>query len=320
MFSSLGTKLALRKLGLNSDSLNFSLPASSEPTDPKPSSRKLTKNAPPGTVPGLDDQEDASDSTNKWPAWMTVKSLPLTVQPWLSPPPPPIPVAAECPKPGDLAPLDRDRKLTFGGGRKVLVVFLRCVGCAFAQKTFLTLRTLANKYPTTLSCIAISHSSPAATQKWLDLIGGAWNVSVVIDEERALYAAWGLGLGSVWYVLNPTSQVQSWKEKGWLGASVAGAISRTGTAGRGRSALDAEREERLGTGGGKVVNGAGGAGVVGRDERGGEGEGPTTVMGNKWQQAGAWAVDGRGTVVWGGKAVRADDVLDLEAGIRALGV
>ncbi|KAJ9133492.1 Tsa antioxidant enzyme domain protein, partial [Coniochaeta hoffmannii] len=237
MFSSLTTKIALRKLGLNSDALNFSSPTAA-PDPPKP--KKLTKNAPPGTVPGLDED----DSSSKWPAWMTVKSLPLTVQPWLSPPPPPIPVAAECPKPGDLAPLDRDRKLTFGGGKKVLVVFLRCVGCAFAQKTFLALRAIANKYPTTLSCIAISHSSPAATQKWIDLVGGAWNVSVVIDEDRSLYAAWGLGLGSVWYVLNPTSQVQGWKEKGWLGASVAGAITRTGTAGMGRSTLDAEREGR----------------------------------------------------------------------------
>jgi hypothetical protein len=127
MFSSITTKIALRKLGLNSDSLNFSLPTTSAP-DPKP--KKLTKNAPPGTVPGLDDGYDDDQSSSKWPAWMTVKSLPLTVQPWLSPPPPPVPVAAECPKPGDLAPLDRDRRLTFGGGRKILVVFLRCVGCA----------------------------------------------------------------------------------------------------------------------------------------------------------------------------------------------
>lgn len=184
-----------------------------------------------------------------------------------------------------------------------------------AQKTFLNLRALANKYPTTLSCIAVSHSSPAATKKWIDLMGGAWNVSVVIDEERAAYAAWGLGLGSVWYVLNPTTQVQGWKEKGWLGASVAGAITRTGAAGTGRSALDAEREGRTKA----ALTTTGGAGVVGSERDGAE-EGPTTVMGNKWQQAGAWAVDGRGTVVWGGKASRADDVLDLEGGVRALGL
>jgi hypothetical protein len=131
MFTSLTTKLAMRKLGLNSDVLSsFSPPTASDPP-PNNKARKLTKSAPPaGTVPGLEDEALDDASTSKWPAWMTVKSLPLTVQPWLAPPPPPIPVAAECPKPGDLAPLDRDRKLAFGGGRKVLVVFLRCVGCA----------------------------------------------------------------------------------------------------------------------------------------------------------------------------------------------
>lgn len=58
-----------------------------------------------------------------------------------------------------------------------------------------------------------------------------------------------------------------------------------------------------------------GAGVVGSDITE---DGPTTVMGNKWQEAGAWAVDGRGKVVWGGKAVRADDIMDLEEGVKTL--
>ena len=123
MFSNLATKLALKKMGLPSDPLNFMTSSDPEPRKPK----KLSKNAPPGTVPGLDDIND--DKSTNWPAWMSVKSLPLAVQPWLTPMPPPIPVA-EPPKVGDLAPLDRDRELTFGGGRMVLVVFLRCVGCA----------------------------------------------------------------------------------------------------------------------------------------------------------------------------------------------
>lgn len=41
-------------------------------------------------------------------------------------------------------------------------------------------------------------------------------------------------------------------------------------------------------------------------------------MGNKWQQSGAFAIDGLGTVVWGRKAVRADDVLDLDEAVSAL--
>ncbi len=140
----------------------------------------------------------------------------------------------------------------------------------------------------------------------MDLLGGAWNVQVVIDEDRAVYAAWGLGLGSVWYVFNPTSQIAGFKDKGWLGSSVATAIQRTGTAGKGPNAATLN-----GTRSNSMPNGAG---VVGGEE------GPATVMGNKWVQAGAWAVDGRGTVVWGGKALRADDVLDIEAGVKALGM
>lgn len=117
-------------------------------------------------------------------------------------------------------------------------------------------------------------------------------MQIVVDEDRALYAAWGLGLGSVWYVLNPASQVAGFKEKGWLGERVAGSLP-----------VPPRR------------------GVVG-GEAGGEGaeNGPGTTMGNKWQQAGAWAVDGRGQVVWGGKAARVDDVMDLDAGVRALGL
>ncbi len=118
MMSSLTTKLAMKKLGIPSNILDFSSPASEEP---KPKPKRLAKDVPPGTNPGLD--EEAGKEPATWPAWMTVKSLPLTVQPWLAPPPPPIPVA-EVPRVGDLAPLDRDRQLTFGGGKKVLVVFL----------------------------------------------------------------------------------------------------------------------------------------------------------------------------------------------------
>ncbi|KAL0937539.1 uncharacterized protein CTRU02_207270 [Colletotrichum truncatum] len=292
MLASLTTKIALKKVGLNSKSFDFS----GGSTDSKSKSS--------GSNAGLDETENTNGG---WPAWMSMKSLPITVAPWFSPPPPPVPVA-EPPKIGDLAPLDRDRKLEFGRGKPVLVVFLRCVGCAFAQKTFLALRALANKHANNLTCIAVSHSSPAATQKWIDLLGGAWNVQVVIDEDRAIYAAWGLGLGSVWYVFNPTSQVQGWKEKGWLGEKVAGAIQRTGTGGPSASGATPGQLQRKGTA------------AVGEQPAPEEVEGPSNVMGNKWQTAGAFAVDGRGTVIWGGKALRADDPMDLDAGCAALGL
>ncbi|KAG8422161.1 hypothetical protein J3459_010647 [Metarhizium acridum] len=284
MFSSLATKIALKKAGIPSDALDFSSPR--EPN-------KLRKDQP------ADGQE------SNWSSWLSYKSLPLTVHPWLSPPPPPIQVS-RVPRIGEAAPRDRDGKLATGGGRRVLVVFLRCVGCAFAQKTFVNLRTLANRHGQTMTCVAVSHASEPATRKWIDLLGGAWNVQVVIDEDRAIYAAWGLGVANMWHLFNPTTQVQGWKEKGWLGDKVAEAMQRKGTAQPARD--HPERRRAAGAAGGVVRPG---------EEEDDDG-GISTVMGNKWQESGAFAVDGRGTVIWGGKAMRADDVMDLEEGAKLL--
>ncbi|KAG7122323.1 hypothetical protein HYQ44_003221 [Verticillium longisporum] len=257
---------------------------------------------------------DEGNTNGGWPAWMSMKSIPVTVQPWFTPPPPPVPVAVVCPKVGDVAPLDRDRKLIFGGGRPVLLVFLRCVGCAFAQKTFLALRAISVKHQ--IACVAVSHSSQAATQKWLDLMGGAWNVEVVIDEDRAIYAAWGLGLCSVWHMFNPSSQVQGWKETGWLGEKVAGAMKRPSATSRRDDITPTEAKGKLG----RINTASNGRGLTQgpASARGAKDENETTMMGNKWQTAGAFAVDGRGTVVWGGKALKVDDVLDLDMGIKIL--
>lgn len=116
-------------------------------------------------------------------------------------------------------------------------------------------------------------------------------MQVVIDEEREIYATWGLGLGNTWYLFNPTTQIQGWKEKGWLGEKVAGEIEKKGvqtsTAPKGNDEDD-------------------------------EDEGASTVMGSKWQEAGAFAIDGTGTVIWGNKALRADDIMNLDDGARIL--
>ncbi|KAI0458083.1 hypothetical protein F5B21DRAFT_39289 [Xylaria acuta] len=304
MFSSLTTKLAMKKAGLSSDTLDFSKSSSSP-----------VKNSSVGALDNVDDSNDSG-----WAAWMNTKKLPLTAQAWLSPVPPPVPVAAECPKPGDLAPLDRDRQLAFGSGRPAIVLFLRCVGCAFAQKSFLALRALANKKQGSLRCVAVSHSSAAATRRWMDMLGGAWNVEVVIDEDRAIYAAWGLGLGNVWYMFNPTTQVQGWKEKGWLGIKVADAIQRTGEADRLTTApgKNASGVKRTNTGLSDRSQGRSGAREIEAESEAGT-LGPSTAMGNKWQQAGLFAIDGRGTVIWAAKAARADDVMDLDAAAAVLG-
>lgn len=60
---------------------------------------------------------------------MSVKSLPLTAQAWLSPPPPSVAIA-RVPGIGDKAPVDKSKKIVFGEKRRILLVFLRCVGCA----------------------------------------------------------------------------------------------------------------------------------------------------------------------------------------------
>ncbi|KAF4459183.1 tsa antioxidant enzyme [Fusarium albosuccineum] len=281
MLSSLTTKLALKKAGIPSDILDLPNQLTAQP---QRTPNKLRKNPPSQT----------EDESQGWGSWMSIRSLPLTVQPWLNPPPPAVAVA-RVPGIGDKAP-DKDPRLALGQGKRVLLVFLRCVGCAFAQKTFINLRTMANRYGDALTCIAVSHASEQATQKWVSLLGGAWSVRVVVDEDRALYAAWGLGTGGMWYLFNPTTQVQGWKETGWLGEKVAGAIQKKGI------------EEKSP----KTAKGANGDG----DDQ--DDEGPLTVMGNKWQEAGAFAIDGTGTVIWGGKAMRADDVMELEDGARIL--
>lgn len=170
-----------------------------------------------------------------------------------------------------------------------------------AQKTFLNLRTIGNRYRSSITCIAISHSSESATRKWVDLIGGAWNVQVIVDEDRAIYAAWGLGVANVWHLFNPTTQMQGWREKGWLGDKVAESLQRQKT----------NPVSTLNTSPPDLAN------VSDRASNEHE-EGASTVLGNKWQESGAFAVDGRGTVIWGGKSLRADDLMDLEEGAKLL--
>lgn len=116
MFSNLAAKAALQKVGLPTDIFNISAQSYLPPTN------RLRKKPPPD----LDHDQDANGG---WASWMSAKSLPLTVQPWLTPPPPPVAVAP-VPTIGDVAPVDRHGEIKFGGGRKILLVFLRCVGCA----------------------------------------------------------------------------------------------------------------------------------------------------------------------------------------------
>ncbi|KAK8117648.1 uncharacterized protein PG998_005929 [Apiospora kogelbergensis] len=71
-----------------------------------------------------------------------------------------------------------------------------------AEKVFKTLTHLSSQHKD-VHFIAVSHSSPEATERWVIQVGGNWDVEVVIDHERELYSQWGLGVSTTWHVLNP---------------------------------------------------------------------------------------------------------------------
>lgn len=64
-------------------------------------------------------------------------------------------------------------------------------------------------------------------------MGGQWHTEVVVDEEREIYAAWGLGLSSYWH-LGPKSlynAVQLGKSEGiWNRTTESGTKWQTGGA------------------------------------------------------------------------------------------
>jgi hypothetical protein len=57
----------------------------------------------------------------------------------------------------------------------------------------------------------VSHSSRAATDTWLASLQGAGAVTVVVDDSRTTYSAWGLGPSSFMHVLNPWTFASAFK-------------------------------------------------------------------------------------------------------------
>lgn len=62
-----------------------------------------------------------------------------------------------------------------------------------AEKNFIEMRKAADTNPN-IHFIAVSHSNKASTDEWLEAVGGAGNVGIIVDAERTLYARWGLGV------------------------------------------------------------------------------------------------------------------------------
>lgn len=87
-----------------------------------------------------------------------------------------------------------------------IVVFLRHVGCPFAEATMRHLRDVSLARPE-IVCFAVSHAHEPATTTWCRVVGGSGRVQVVTDPDRALYAAWGLGLTSLGHFLGARSLI-----------------------------------------------------------------------------------------------------------------
>ncbi|KAI9641633.1 hypothetical protein NHQ30_009487 [Ciborinia camelliae] len=191
MFSNLSTKLALRKAGLPSNTLStFS-------------------------ITNLDngDQKSINPMPSTWAdTFSNLKSevnVPKSWKSWGNPPPPMVEIAPP-PVVGTKAPGTARLMLPMGDGR------------AFAEKTFIELRRLANKHQN-LHFIAISHNSKEATDRWVQQVGGAWSVQVIVDEDREIYANWGLGVSTTWHLLNPWTEIarqQLGKQEGIWGREV----------------------------------------------------------------------------------------------------
>ncbi|TWU74762.1 hypothetical protein ED733_005892 [Metarhizium rileyi] len=71
-----------------------------------------------------------------------------------------------------------------------------------AEKTYKALTTVSEKHRD-VHCVAVSHSSPEATEHWISQVGGAWQTDMIVDNDRDLYARWGLGLSNTWHAFNP---------------------------------------------------------------------------------------------------------------------
>lgn len=118
---------------------------------------------------------------------------------WLSPPDI---HTKSLPSIGSFAPSNEPPPLPNHTRKPTLVTFLRHCGCPFAEKSFLRLRSTATSHPG-IYCVAISHSDKTSTDRWVEAVGGAGPIDVIVDDERKLYAEWGLGTAGWGHVLDP---------------------------------------------------------------------------------------------------------------------
>ncbi|KAF2445702.1 hypothetical protein P171DRAFT_484369 [Karstenula rhodostoma CBS 690.94] len=115
---------------------------------------------------------------------------------------------ANPPDVGEIAPSSSRLTLPAQDGKPLVLTFLRHCGCPFAEKTFLNMRSAASRHKHVIHFVAVSHSDRASTDQWLASLPQSSensHVAVIVDDEREIYAQWGLGVSSFWHVLNPWS-------------------------------------------------------------------------------------------------------------------
>ncbi|KAH9865752.1 hypothetical protein J1614_009339 [Plenodomus biglobosus] len=250
MFSKFGTKIALQRAGLG----NITLPKTDNLFGSGNTNSASTNGAEGGNG-GI-----ANPFANvQW-------GMPKVLASWSTPAAPQSQLR-EPPIIGERAQSNSKLKFPAVDGRPCVVLFLRFTGCPFTEKLFLQLRSIANRH-TAIHFIAISHCTPESTEDWVRKLGGAWNIDVIVDQTRELYALWGLGISNWGHVLNPRngySQYMLGKKEGVWGQP-------------------------------------------------GVGEG-----GCRWQVGGAYAIDERGVVKWGGPMKSVDDAIAFEDGVKSLG-
>ena len=110
-----------------------------------------------------------------------------------------------------------------------------------AEKNFKTLATLSEEHPG-VQFIAVSQSSQEDTDRWIPLVGGTWDVQVIVDPERNLFTQWGLGTFHTWNVFNPMVLWSTYK----LGTTE-GIWNRSGKSGDMWQASGAFAVDRFGT-------------------------------------------------------------------------
>lgn len=139
--------------------------------------------------------------------------------------------------------------------------------------------------------------------------GGEWDVEVLTDSSRELYAQWGLGLASSWWkVYGPVQLAEAYKlgvnEGIWGTGGASFPLAKGSTPG------SAHRETVPGSFNGPRPH-------VQSGEEGDKSEGVTNG-GNKWQMGGVFAVDEEGVVRWAHVETSASDIPDLNQAKKAL--